>query len=160
MILFCHFLEEYTVEIPNESIDDDGFDLEIYRDGLEDEYFVQFQMPSGEIKKSLGFDDEQITLFKSKLLPRYDVIQELIEYWSEGGRHEHYSLSLRAQLIDPNIRLLELISPFDRADLEHVSIAKFSTDPKFDRLHGFIIDDVFLYRGYARRSTTITRIFF
>lgn len=189
MILFCHFLEKYTVEIPNESIDDDGFDVAIYIDGLEDVFCVQFQMPSGEIKKSLGFDDALIKLFKGKLLPRYDVIRELIEYWSEGGRHEHYSLSLRAQLIDPNIRLLELISPFDRAELEidryyfihcnlhdmyydemslyrytgfefvtddgkvlnyshvldmelyeyaHVSIAKFSTDPKFKRLHGFI----------------------
>ena len=189
MILFCHFLEKYTVEIPNESIDYDGFDVEIYRDGFEDEYFVQFQMPSGETKKSLGFDDEQIALFKSKLLPCHDVIRELIEYWFDGGRNEHYSLSLRAKLIDPNIRLLELISPFNRAELEsdryyfihcnlhdmyydemslyrytgfefvtddgkvlnyshvldmelrewaHVSIAKFSTDPKFERLHGFI----------------------
>ena len=147
-------------------------------------------MPSGEIKKSLGFDDEQIALFKGKLMPRYDIIQELIEYWFDGGRHnEHYSLSLRAQLIDTDIKLLELISPFDRAELEidryyfihcnlhdmyydemslyrytgfefvtddgkvlnyshvldmelyewaHVSIAKFSTDPKFERLHDFI----------------------
>lgn len=198
MILFCHFLEKYTVEIPDESIDDDSFDVEIYRDGLEDEYFVQFQMPSGEIKKSLGFDDEQIALFKSKLLPRCDVIRELIEYWSDGGRHEYYSLRLRAQLIDPNIKLLELISPFDRAELEidryyfihcnlhdmyydemslyrytgfefvtddgkvlnyshvldmalyeyaHVSIAKFSTDPKFERLHGFI-DTTYFYLDY------------
>ena len=50
MILFRHFLEEYMVEIPDESIGYEDFDVEIYRDGLEDEYFVQFQMPSGEIK--------------------------------------------------------------------------------------------------------------
>ena len=40
MILFCHFLEKYTFKILNESIDDDGFNVAICRDGLEDEYLA------------------------------------------------------------------------------------------------------------------------
>ena len=120
MILFNHFMEKFAAEIDKDTIDGEEFDVSIYVDGLEDELYVRLHMPTGEIKKSIGFSEEQIDRFKQKILPMHKYILLLIDYWSmPDAFHESYQLGLRLRMIDPNLRLIgSFISPFDRAALD------------------------------------------
>ena len=86
-------------------------------------------------------------MFKGKLLPRRDVIQELIEYWFDGGRNEHYSLSLRAKMIDPNIKLREVLTNVHRPRNLLLDMIYHTDRQNVYRVEDFLVNFARLDRG-------------